>query len=75
MTRPCKLQINQRGAWRDVIPFDMDEVDVSTLTVAAARLVSIADPSDRTTLRIVTSACSQPLSLFHWDAKKGWTGR
>jgi hypothetical protein len=74
MTRRCKLQINQAGAWRDAIRFDLDEVDVEALQVAAAKLVLIAAPSGRTTLRIATDDGLQN-TLIHWDAKKGWTER
>lgn len=74
MTRPCKLQINQSGAWRDAIRFDLDDVDVEALQVAAANLVQIAAPSGRTTLRIAT-ADSLPMPLISWTAQKGWTER
>jgi len=71
MSRPCKLQINSRGAWRDVLAFDLDEVDAETLQHAAANLVSIADPTGRVALRIATGDGLQR-ALIRWDAKKGW---
>lgn len=72
MTRPCKLQINTAGAWRDVLRFDLDAVDAEALQVAAANLVIIGNPSGRATLRIVTDNGLTDV-LVHWDAKKGWT--
>lgn len=71
MARPCKLQINTSGAWRDVLRFDLDEVDAEALQVAAANLVVIADPGGRTGLRLSTADAFQT-ALIRWDAKKGW---
>lgn len=71
MSRPCKLQINTSGAWRDLLRFDIDTIDADALQVAAAELVSIADPEGRTTLRI-TIADSLQSVIVRWDAKKGW---
>lgn len=74
MTRPCKLQINTAGAWRDVLRFDLDAVDAEALQVAAANLVTIGNPSGRATLRIVMDNGLTDV-LTHWDAKKGWAER
>jgi len=71
MSRPSKLQINTKGAWRDVLTFDLDTVDAEALQVAAANLVVIADPDGRTALRIATADAFQR-ALIRWDAKKGW---
>ncbi len=71
MTRPCKLQINQTGAWRDVVRFDLDGVDEVALTATASHLVQIADPAGRTTLRIVV-ADVYAAPLLRWDREKGW---
>jgi hypothetical protein len=71
MARPCKLQINTKGAWRDVLPFDLDEVDSEALQVAAANLVVVADPGGRIGLRI-SAGDSYQTALIRWDAKKGW---
>lgn len=35
MTRAVKLQINQRGAWRNALSFDQDAVDVEAIQVPA----------------------------------------
>lgn len=71
MTRPCKLQINSKGAWRDVLRFDIDAVDCVALMDAASNLLTIADPDGRSTLRIATADSFQH-ALTRWDAKKGW---
>lgn len=72
MSRPCKLQINTSGAWRDVLRLDLDDVvDHGALQAAAADLVRIADPTGRTSLRI-TVADSLQTTLVRWDAKNGW---
>ncbi len=71
MTRAVKLQINQRGAWRNALSFDLDTVDTEALQVAAQNLVVIADPSGSTALRIATDDAEQR-ALIRWDADKGW---
>lgn len=71
MNRPCKLQINSAGAWRDVLRFDLDKVDVEVLQLNAQRLVEVADPEGRTGLRIATADALQH-ALIRWDAKTGW---
>lgn len=71
MSRPCKLQINSSGAWRDVLRFDIDSVDVEALQVAAVNLVLLADPKGNTTLRISTADAFQT-ALIRWDSKRGW---
>ena len=71
MTRPCKLQINSSGAWRDVLRFDIDAVDSVALMDAATNLLVIADPDGRATLRIAAADSFQQ-ALTRWDAKNGW---
>jgi len=71
MSRPCKLQLNNKGAWRDVLPFDLDVVNSDEVQEAAAMLVSAADPSGNTRLRIVI-ADSLQTALVRWDATHGW---
>lgn len=69
--RNVKLQLNNKGAWRDVLPFDIDAVDSGAVQVAAADLVMAADPSGNTRLRIVI-ADSLQTALTRWDAARGW---
>ncbi len=71
MSRPCKLQINAKGAWREVLAFDIDAVDAEALQVAAANLMLIADPAGRKTLRIVMADGLQT-ALLRWTAENGW---
>ena len=71
MARPCKLQINTAGAWRDVLRFDIDAVDSVALMDAASNLLIIADPSGGATLRIATSDAYQ-VALVRWHVTKGW---
>jgi len=71
MTRPCKLQINSSGAWRDVLRFDIDAVDSVALMDAASNLLVIADPDGKVALRIATADAFQS-ALVRWEAKKGW---
>lgn len=71
MPRPCKLQINSTGAWRDVLKFDIDAVDSVALMDAASNLLAIADPDGRMALRIATADAFQT-ALIRWEAKKGW---
>lgn len=71
MSRPCKLQINNSGAWRDVVRFDIDAQDAEAIQAAAVNLVVLADPAGKTSLRIATADAFQT-ALIRWDAKKGW---
>ena len=71
MSRPCKLQINTAGAWRDVLRFDLDAVDVEAMQVAAENLMVIADPLGVAKLRIAKDDGLQT-SLILWTAQKGW---
>lgn len=69
--RMVKLQINNSGAWRDVVHFDIDAQDAEAIQVAAVNLVVLADPAGRSSLRIATADALQT-ALVRWDAKKGW---
>lgn len=71
MTGPCKLQINSAGAWRDVLRFDIDAVDSAALMDAASKLLVIADPDGKASLRIATADANQ-IALARWCARKGW---
>lgn len=69
--RNVKLQLNNKGAWRDVLPFDINAVNSDEVQDAAAQLVRAADPSGNTRLRIVI-ADSLQTALARWDATHGW---
>ena len=66
-----KLQINTAGAWRDVLRFDIDAVDVKAIQAASVQLVEVAYPQGGASLRIVTTE-AYPRALWHWDLKRGW---
>jgi hypothetical protein len=71
MTHLAKLQINSTGAWRDVLRFDANAVDIIAVMNAAAHLVSLTDTTGRAGLRICTADAGQK-ALARWDALKGW---
>lgn len=76
MRRPAQLQINQSGAWRTVLNFDVTDLPPEFLT-AAQDLVCLSGSDSR--MRIV--ACLQGPSgawaatntvLMAWTRKEGW---
>lgn len=72
MTRPVKLQINQKGAWRDVMTVDIDQlVDEKQFLETAAEMVWYSGQEASTTMRLVTVA-SPPVRLMAWQAAGGW---
>lgn len=72
MSRAAKLQINQRGAWRDVMRFDIDKLaDESEFLIGAAQMVCSSGQMSATTMRIVTDD-SLPERLKSWSAESGW---
>lgn len=71
MTRPCKLQINQSGAWRDMLKFDIDQANTGAVMSAAADLVAATGPKTNATMRIVVDG-TYPTPLMRWSTEKGW---
>lgn len=72
MSRAVKLQINQRGAWRDIMRFDIDRLaDETEFLVGAAQMVCSSGQMASTTMRIVTDE-SLPERLKVWSAESGW---
>lgn len=72
MTRPVKLQINQKGAWRDVMTVDIDQlVDEKQFLAVAAEMVEYSGQEATTTMRLVTTA-NPPVRLMSWSAAGGW---
>jgi len=72
MTRPVKLQINQKGAWRDMMTVDIDQlVDEKQFLAVAAELVEYSGQEATTTMRIVTTA-SPLVCLMAWSTAGGW---
>lgn len=70
MSRPVKLQINQRGAWRDIMRVDIDQLaDEAGFLAGAAQMVGSS--GQKAALRIVTDE-SLPERLKVWSAESGW---
>lgn len=75
MTRMCRLQINTSGAWRNVVDFDLDQLDElkeAKLLDSAATMAACAQPEKPPTLRVVTTADGLQDPLMHWSASEGW---
>lgn len=70
MTRPAKLQINQSGAWRDVLRFDIDQLVNEAAFLEAADKMMRSTGSMKT-MRIVSDE-SLPGRLMYWNAEHGW---
>jgi hypothetical protein len=64
--RPCKLQVNTTGAWRNVLDFDARNGD--QIMAHAAHLFAWAGP--KTTLRIIAPSDTAP--LMTWSPDAGW---
>lgn len=64
--KPCRLQINTAGAWRNVLDFDADKHG-DQVQEHAASLGAIIDAK----LRIITADGLQQV-LLYWDSKRGW---
>jgi hypothetical protein len=69
--KPVKLQVNNSGAWTDVLRFDAaDELACSEVMEAAAALGRLGGGTWR-----VCMADSLQQVLLHWTAAKGWEAR
>lgn len=76
MTKPCKLQMNNSGAWKDITHFDAaDEERTDDLMNAAAQLADVVNDAAKKpqlTLRVVT-ADALPAVLMHYKGREqGW---
>lgn len=71
MNRRVKLQINQRGAWRDVMCVETSKLDSGAFLKGAAAMVRASGNMDRTFMRIVTDD-SPPVRMMNWNAADGW---
>jgi hypothetical protein len=79
MAKPCKLQMNNSGAWKDITRFDAaDEEHADDLMNAAAQLADAVNDGAkkaRLTLRIVTDE-ALPDVLMRYDSREtGWRTR
>lgn len=67
MKRPCELQVNNSGAWKNVASFDAGDGPTQALLLQGAELIASAVDSK---FRVITKH-EQPLVLMHCD-KAGW---
>jgi hypothetical protein len=67
-TKPVKLQVNNSGAWKNVIRFDAaDEVACAEAMDAAEKLGSIGDVTWR-----VCIDDAMDVVLMRWSSATGW---
>lgn len=71
MSRPVHLQVNQTGAWRTALTFDLDKANVNHVKDVAETLVELVDFDGPTKLRLATADGHQR-ALCRWDSEKGW---
>lgn len=64
--RPCKLQVNTTGAWRNVMDFDAQDGD---LVMERAALLFFLQSDAK--LRIMDES-SDTAPLMTWSVAKGW---
>jgi hypothetical protein len=69
VARPVKLQVNERGSWRDVVRFDAGNDFATEKVMDAANSLGAACPS--TKYRIATDE-ALPQVLMYWKAETGW---
>ena len=70
MEKPVNLQINDSGAWRQVVSFDAaDEALGAKVMAHAADLAGVVNPKAR--LRIAMKPFPNSV-LLYWDALQGW---
>lgn len=63
-----KLQVNNSGAWKNVITFSVERVDQVKEHVAALALIG-EEAEYSTSWRILDG---QDRVVLHWSAPKGW---
>lgn len=68
--KPAKLQINARGAWKDVCRFDVANGSATAHIMDSAATIA-AYSTDKCSVRIVTDEV-YPAPLMYWGSK-GWT--
>jgi len=70
-TKIVKLQVNQAGAWRNVMDFDCaDDDDAEHIMQKASDLFQWDSNRDRVGLRIIMPGETAP--LMNWTYKDGW---
>lgn len=69
--KPVKLQLNNSGAWKDVIRFDAADDAVCAQVMEAAEALGQVG---KVTWRVCVDDGSQDV-LMHWSAAEGWRAR
>lgn len=71
--KPAKLQLNNSGAWKDVVRFDAaDTEQTDAVTDAAEALGQV--PGNRLTFRLVKDDGTGEV-LMYWTAQEKWVAR
>jgi len=68
--KPVKLQVNNSGAWKDVVRFDAADAHAAGEVMGAAETLGRID-GGKTTFRIVMEN-SLSTSLYRWSSQNGW---
>lgn len=78
MTKPCRLELNNTGAWKLLGRFDAAEEDATDAILnAAAQLVdALNDPACKRpglcALRVSTDEASRDVLMRYADRESGW---
>lgn len=76
MKKPCRLELNNSGAWKLIGKLDADDETQSDLVLNAAEkliasLHNNPDPKHCPTMRVCTDD-PMPCVLMRWDLEHGW---
>lgn len=67
--RIVNLEVNEKGAWRRVCSFDLDDFEDGHLEHCAEQLLELSS-NKRLTARIISPADTAP--LLNWKHGDGW---
>lgn len=69
MPRVVNLEVNDSGAWRRVIAFDLDDFDDGALEFAAEKLLELST-NEKLRARLIMPGDTAPLLV--WRRADGW---
>ncbi|MGE0446166.1 MAG: hypothetical protein AB7P99_13135 [Vicinamibacterales bacterium] len=76
MSKPCKLQMNNSGAWKDIVRFDASEDErTDDLLNAAAQLADVVNDGEKKpymTLRVVSDERIPAVLMRYVGREAGW---
>lgn len=76
MAHKVKIQLNDSGAWKDMIAIDRDQVNIGVAMLLAHELIKYVNPpGSRLTGRLVIADIQPVPVLAYWDANAGWVFR